>query len=388
MIIWMLWLLVFIGGVYLLIYRSHRKMYDLKMKYHWVREENTHIVHIDTEVSSWISKYPLSHWWNLPPIVCVGILLNLSQVREYYGTDMVRLLFPGIVLITTFLFWGLQLWFLKRKNMVYSTDSAVNMAINSLEKRTWSVLLLSANYLNLLSFGYLVFMLIIKHWLYTLDYTIYIMLQMLPAFLIVAGVIFLQTKRKEYLRKDHSTILTDDDEYWKNGWYHNPDDNHLWVQDRMCSTNYSLNMAKPAAKIMAAATGVFTILIVGIVFSLILSLENAKISFQRDETSISINAAMYHTDFQVGEIQSVKILNKLPEDDFIRTNGGETEKYLIGHFRGKETGKCMMFLYRGYEPLLEIRLKDEIIYVNSKRQNEVQEWYQELNKGRDQINLE
>ncbi len=377
-ILWMIWLLAFIAQVYLLIYESHRKMYDIKMKYHWVREDNSHIVHIDTEVSAGIKKHPLSHWWHLPAIIGILILINIPHVKEYYGSDNIRFLFPGMIVVIAFLFWGLHVWFFNRKNIVYSTESALNIAINGLEKRTWSVLLLCADYLNLLSIGYLILMLIIKHWLFAPDYAIYIILQMLPAFMLIAGIILLQKKRTEFLANDHSILLIDDDEYWKNGWYHNPQDKHLWVQDRMCSTNYSLNMAKPAAKVIAVTTGAFTIFIIGMVFSLILSLENARITFHRDGSEVTINAVMYHTGFQISDIQSVKIINKLPEDDFIRTNGGATEKNLIGHFKGRETGRCMMYLYRGYEPILEIRLKDEIIYINSKKQNEVKEWYQEL----------
>ena len=132
------------------------------------------------------------------------------------------------------------------------------------------------------------------------------------------------------------------------------------------------------AKVITVGTAVFlTIMMVG-VFSLLISLENAKISVLMDGNQVTIDAAMYDTNFKESEIQSVRILEKMPEDDFTRTNGGATEKYLIGDFEGKETGKCMMYLYRDYTPILEIRLTDKIIYVNSRKQEEVQEWYRTL----------
>ena len=196
--------------------------------------------------------------------------------------------------------------------------------------------------------------------------------------MIVMGIVYMQKRRKQVLSMDADALIVDDDEYWKSGWYMNPNDPHLWIQDRMCSTNYTMNMAKPMAKVITVGTAVFlTIMMVG-VFSLLISLENAKISVLMDGNQVTIDAAMYDTNFKESEIQSVRILEKMPEDDFTRTNGGATEKYLIGYFEGKETGKCMMYLYRDYTPVLEIRLTDKMIYVNSRKQDEVQEWYRTL----------
>lgn len=377
-IVWMIWLFVYIFWGSSLIYVSHRKMYDIKMKHNWIMEGNTHMVHIDTVVSSITEKLPISHWWNILPFACIGILLFLPPIREYYGTDLSQWIFPGTVLLITLLFWGLHLWFIHRKNIVYSEDSSVNMAMNQLEKRAWSVILLSANYLNLLSWCYLMIKIFRNQWLYAADYLIYIILQMVPVIIIIFGIVYMQRKRKEILSMDSEALVVDDDEYWKNGWYNNPDDNHLWVQDRMCSTNYSMNMAKPGAKAFTVATAAFiTAVIVG-VFALILSFENAKVTFSMEDNQVKITAVMYDTSFEVSDIQSVKLLEKMPEDNFVKTNGGATDKYLIGHFKGKETGKCMMYVYRDYIPVLEIKLKDETIYLNSKKETEVQEWYQKL----------
>jgi len=40
----------------------------------------------------------------------------------------------------------------------------------------------------------------------------------------------------------------------------------------------------------------------------------------------------------------------------------------------------MMFIYRGYTPILQIKLEDEIVYVNSKTEDDVQQWYDKLQK--------
>lgn len=377
-IIWLIWLIVYLAVGEVLIYASHRQMYDIKMKHNWIVEGNTHIVHIDTVVSSMTEKLPISHVWSLSAVLFLVISLCLPQMREYFGTTPVQWSFPGGVLLIMILFWGLHLWFLHRKNIVYSADSSINMVMNRLEKRTWSVILLTVNYLNLLSWGYLTIKIMRNQWLYDADYWIYIALQIIPVFVIVIGIVYMQKRRKEVLSMDVEPIIVDDDEYWKNGWYYNVNDSHLWVQDRMCSTNYSMNMAKSAAKTIAVGTVVFLTATIVAVFALMLIMENAQITFLMDEDQVTIDAMMYDTHFNVSEIESVKLLDKMPEDDFSRTNGADTEKYLIGHFEGKETGKCMMYLYRDYNPILAIKLPDETIYINSKEENKVQEWYQKL----------
>ena len=67
----------------------------------------------------------------------------------------------------------------------------------------------------------------------------------------------------------------------------------------------------------------------------------------------SFEAAGYDSEFNIDEIVSVSLIDELPDEDYIRTNGGSTDKVNIGHFRGKETGKCMMFLFKGYTPILK-----------------------------------
>ena len=37
-----------------------------------------------------------------------------------------------------------------------------------------------------------------------------------------------------------------------------------------------------------------------------------------------------------------------------------------------------MFLYSGYEPILEIKLKELTVYVNSKNSEDTEEWYRLL----------
>ena len=77
--------------------------------------------------------------------------------------------------------------------------------------------------------------------------------------------------------------------------------------------------------------------------------------------------------------QDINLSDALPEDDYVRTNGGSTDKVNIGYFRGKETGKCMMFLYKDCTPVLEIRLENGMtVYANSREEKDTEDWYDML----------
>lgn len=66
------------------------------------------------------------------------------------------------------------------------------------------------------------------------------------------GWIIEAQRKKFYI--DTSPIDVDDDEYWKTGYYYNPDDKHILIENRMQSGNYTFNYAKKGAWIFTGIT--------------------------------------------------------------------------------------------------------------------------------------
>lgn len=184
--------------------------------------------------------------------------------------------------------------------------------------------------------------------------------------------------QKEWKNESLGEQANDDDIYWKNGWYSNSNDSRFWVRDRINPLNYSMNMAKRSAKIATGIMSVATVLLLTVFFTILIRLDHTEVNMIVSDKQVTIEAAMYDTVFQKEEIQSLEILENLPDEDFDRTNGGATEKYLIGHFEGEQSGTCMLYIYRGYAPILKIKLKDRTVFVNSREEHQVQEWYQML----------
>ena len=209
---------------------------------------------------------------------------------------------------------------------------------------------------------------------------IYTVLLLASAAALIIPVALSVGKRREVLEADTSACYIDDDEYWKKGWYNNPDDPHFLVEDRFNSMNLSLNYGRPAAKVF---TIVMTAVVAGVLIwtaTILAEFVNVEVVFSREGDSWSFEAAGYDCTFTADEIRSVRLIDALPDERFTRTNGGSTEKYNVGHFRGRETGKCMMFLYNDSSPLLEIRLDDMTVFANSDRGETTEEWYESLQK--------
>ena len=191
---------------------------------------------------------------------------------------------------------------------------------------------------------------------------------------LLVPVVLIRRKRQDLILSDKEQFLIDDDEYWKSGWYSNPDDPHLFVPDRMSDMNFAMNMARPAAKAICIATAAVTIAALVFAAAVYLHFSAAEVNFVRDEDTIEISAAGYKCEFSLQEVRSAELLYEMPKDKFRRTNGASTDEYNIGHFRGKEIGKCMMFLYNRYEPILKIRLEDKTVFVNSRQSEQTESW--------------
>lgn len=375
LVIWLVWLMGYIVLVWFLVVIPHRQMYQVKIKNHWGNTNAGNRVCVDTALAALSKKMAFSWKWHLPAVVVIllsGIRLFNGQ-GDYDGTEWILFAASlGVALV----FGGFHLWVIKRQNIVYSQNTEVNFAVNRAVKRAWSGGLIAAGYINAISWIFLEVRILGRQWLSGTDYAVYGGIQLLAALAFLLPVLCIHKTRQKILAQDAQPITVDDDQFWKNGWYNNPYDARLMVPDRMCSTNYSFNMAKPASWLIYGGTAVLlvgTILWVAVVM---FQLSTAETAFSLENGRACFEAAGYEYEFSTDEVESLELLSELPEENFMKTNGGATVDYDIGHFRGSKTGKCMMFLRTGYEPILKVTLPDMVIFANSREEGEAEQWYQ------------
>ncbi len=386
MIVWCVWLLEMCIGAVALVYRTHRKLYDLKMERGWIGSTGSRIMAGTAGVTvsdSGTGRQGVPAWWHL--IFCALILLPciLPGVREYLAGSEDGWILLGASLSVSLIFGFLHIVFLRTQDKVYSEDQALNLSVNRMQKRAESWIMTGCSLANALAYLIVAYYMDTEGWLGAAVYTVYVILETLPLVFLLAGFFYIRYRKEQLLAHNETPLYIDDDVYWKNGWYSNPHDKRLIVQDWVCSWNYTTNMAKPAGKIFLAAGLAVTAAVLIVACVLMWRIDFTPISLEAEKTKVTVTSGYSDVELDYDEILGVELLDRLPEDEYKRTNGGDDGRVLLGKFKGKGTGKCRMYLYVGYAPILEISTLDGPVYVNSRTQGEAAEWKQEIEKCRE-----
>ena len=333
-LIWCVWLIGYAVGIELLMIIPHRKMYDIKIKNKWVIESQKRI-YADTSLSAGRGEVKMYyHLITIGAEIVTGIILWAVKGRtKDFNQALILLLITLLVSLISFVF---NVAFNKRERTVYSKDSAVNQAVNKTVKKYIFKGLLITNIITAFSWIY-IFIEYIGHSRITdADYYVYMGIQFMYTLVILWMIIVIGKKKEEILNRDNEPLYVDDDEYWKTGFYNNPADPKVHI-DTEIKYNY------------------FTVKAVGYEFSI-----------------------------NIDDIEEVQLMDKMPKDSFTRTNGGATEEYNIGNYKGNTYGKCMLFIWNGYGPVVMIKGDNKTVFVNYKEDGEALKLYEQLS-GADKI---
>ena len=378
---WTLWCLEYMIGLMILNIRGQRRMYTIKMEYGWFMSERHPDNAVDTAVSAKASAFPVRWQWHLPAVFIGFAVWIIPQLRERLTADRGLWILPAVGALLPLIFLWLHFCLAGQKNVVYSKDSSINESMSRLEKRTWSEAILAADYASLTANIYICLRLIFGGQTYFWDYVIYCAIDMVGAAAVIAGMMYIIRQRKNILKDDTQPIMLDDDDYWKNGWYSNPNDTHLWVQNRMCSTNYTMNMAHPAAKWWVSIAGILcaaAIAGVVIISGMLIQMEHAATQMEVSGHSVTLSHGFYQCSFQIEDIQTIGLEKSLPGEHFKRTNGAATDRQLAGYFEGDETGAAMMFIHRDVPLIIQIELPDQTVFFNGSTRGLTEAWYAKL----------
>lgn len=375
---WMFWLFAFTIGSMGCICRYHRKLYDIKVRNRWFAGTGANIVVIDTAASAQAEEKQIRAWWHLPALLFFVILCLMPEVRAWIQEETAHLLIPVTAFLITGVFWGLQVWSNQRRCEVFSENSRKNTAVHVRERRMWAWILLVGTYTNLAGMGVLLWQISRKGYFDTVDLIICVLLSMAGGGFILAALLWMMKKRRETLKTEEPLSYMDDDIYWKNGWYNNPNDRRWMIQDRMCSSNYSLNMGKPGARYLTGIGIVAIALVVLWMLVVFFQMDFVRPRLQIEKTQVSVRSAEYGITFEREDIREIELLEDLPEEEFRRTHGLSDSRQLLGKFQGEETGKAMFYVHRGETPILKIELPEYTVFITSEDEETVQMWYEEL----------
>lgn len=377
-IVWTVWLLEMCIGAVVLLNRTHRKLYDLKVERGWIGSTGSRIMAADTKTAAQSAESGIRPRWHILFLMLILLPCFFPRVREYLNGDEGGWILFLCSLAVGAAFGVLHAVLLRMPNKVYSEDSGLNLEVNRMQKNVWSWIMTGCGFFNAAAYLSVILSMNDEAWISSGAYIVYVVLEGIPIVFFLLGFLYIQRRKERLLAQNTAPLYTDDDVYWKNGWYSNPNDKRVFVQDWACSWNYTVNMARPAGKAWMAAG-----IAVTAVFLIWLCVEMVKIDFvpirmEVQEDGISITSGYTDLSLSYGEILGVRLIDELPEDEYRRTNGVSDSRQNIGRFKGKETGKCRMFLYTGYEPILEIDTEDGPVYINSETDGETENWYEEI----------
>ena len=383
MIVWCVWLAGFSVGMIALLFRNHRKLYDLKVERGWIGSEGSRIMAADVKVAAQSDRMGLSPLWHLAAAFLILMPCVLPTVRYYLRVSDDGMILFGCSLAVTASFAILHKVILGMRNRVYSEDSDLNMKVNRMQKTVWSWALIGAGFCNAAAYLTAASSMDTDGRISTGVYIVYVVLESLPGAALICGFLYMRFKKEKMLAGNRHPLYIDDDVYWKNGWYSNPNDRRLIVQDWVCSWNYTTNMARPLGK--------FCLLLgVGVTAAVMIwgcremwKMDFAPIRMEITGEGLEITSGVADYSIRYDEIESVRLLESLPEEDYAGyrlIKGSDSAGKLAGRFRGKETGACRLYIYKGYEPVLEIDTKEGPVYVNSRNEGEAEKWNEKLKK--------
>lgn len=172
----------------------------------------------------------------------------------------------------------------------------------------------------------------------------------------------LHVKKKAILATDTAPLYVDDDYFWRNGWYDNPNDPRVLVQNRYSSMNYTFNLGRPIGKVLTYGI----CLAVGALFLwmclLFLKMDFTPIRLTITGENVSITSGYTDADFQLRDIEEIHLLDQLPAESFTKTNGSADNRMLLGIFWGSQTGNCRMYVTLRESPVLEIRVPEYTVF--------------------------
>lgn len=371
-LLWMAWFFVFIGWSVRLERSAHRAMYQIKCRRGWFDEATRHKVQVDTRTAAQSGRGVPGWYWQLPLLVALALPLPYAGGLRPALRASFWLLFGGAV------FTGLLLTLLHRlaagrPNRLYTTDAARNLAANRREKRAWAWGFLAAGAANTAAWCRLGFRLLRGPWAGTADYVLYAVTCALGVGVLLALQLHARLSNRRELGRPDPPALADDDEYWQNGWYDNPNDPRAFVQ--RSATRFEPNRGSPRGRAFMTVMNLLIAATLAVTVAVMAPFVNVQVAFAPDGAGGgAFSAALYRTAFTAEEVRGVELTDSWPEENFVRTNGGASDSWLVGHFYGSQTGDCRLYLYPGATPILKVKLEDVTVYANSRDPDQTRQW--------------
>lgn len=353
--------------------KYNKQLMELKREKDWLLP-NKYVITIDTEVSRMKDKMPISKWWFIPSVIIsiIPIIIAVSK-NEVWGNSMVIASLTSI--ISTIVFMILYRSYSSQRNEVYSEDSKVNLACNTISKRYWTFGWVAAATIQSISMSLMFWFMMMA----TINGILVSMVVVIPTTIVILGIFYINNKiRKEQnklIETISTPIYTDWDEYWKNDTYNNPHDSRIMVEKRI-GYGMQFNMGNKKGRMIAYLSYVFIIILLGGLTVQMLIFDFSEFSLSVSGDVVKISVPEYGTTFNIEDVQEIELVNDIPSR--FRTDAIGTDRYSLGYYSVNGYGKSLLYVYSKNPPYIKIKLKDKYIFINGENKEETERYYKEL----------
>ncbi|MBS6195213.1 MAG: hypothetical protein KH828_06500 [Clostridiales bacterium] len=353
----MVWLLIALVLPFLIYGRGYKNLLTLKRRRGWLTPDAGQTV---VELSPMKLPKPLKPIWFIPPMV-LSVLPVLSCILD--ELDPGWALFLIITAVTCLSVTALSLVFYRliyrQRSDTVDDNQDLTAALTRVRRYNWNKFwLLSAWMTSLYSIavwisdGSMVWYLIV-----TLVYT---------TVLLIASVQTEFAARRAQQRLTQSLLTSpqvDEDEYWLWGQiYYNPNNNHTFVNERV-GMGISMNMARPAGKILVGFSVLLLLFmpLIG-VWLMVEEFTPVTMSFTSDTVIMEHTGREYAVELT--DVTRASLLTELPDSQKIMGTG--MENLLKGSFSVVGIGSAKLCLNPHAEDFLLLETKDETYLFSGK----------------------
>lgn len=334
------------------------------------------IVHVDLDILDKSNEGIVKNTWfvlNMIFTTAVGVICSLFE-----GFDMTFFL---VMTLTSAVVWliciGLNNLVRKDKNLVYGTDSKVNLEINREEKANRSRIYFSIAVLNSLIFSFI--------WInYVVSFPTVIILLVLFITTILQIVYMIKCNKNIQIQ---ISKIPDEDRipnerfYRKNNYilggifYYDKDNKRTFITEKY-RFNFVPNLATVGGKIFGIFIGASLALVLLMPIGLFISAFSYT-DVEVNNNQLEFSYPVYSEKIDLNKIESFEILDKFPNIK-MRTNGIGTEGKQIGYFKIEGYSSSKIYFQGDELPILHIKTQTRDYFVNSNKRLDVNKIYKEL----------
>ena len=347
--LWFIWMTACILTPYIPYILCNRDLKQIKVKHGWKQPSAADTVTIDLNAipdQTWLSP-----WTFVPPLV-------LSVSPLLFDRDFIIVYLVDAILIV--LFWFSYRYLYRNKAERVDNDATVTAALSRIHRNQWGKMWLLCAY-AMAAMNWLAYLTMYSPAAMTIGLVVF-MIVLMGASLHIE---FRTRKLQETLTADSGKdFYIDDDDKWLGGMiYYNPNDNRLIINSRV-GTNSTVNLAKPAGKIMYAITALLLVTLP--LWGLLLGDVDIHTDIRTD--GVFIEGGMHEYTIEAEDVLHIELLEELPT--ITRTSGTGMPEFLGGNFTGKELGKLKVCLDPTTPPyvLVETDAQTYLLGTNNEQQ--------------------